>query len=95
MKEVPSIALVKLAIIINHVLSMGYFPVLFKKALLCLIAKPGKNNTDPTSYRLISLLEIPGKIMEQIINERITTYLENNEKFNKNQYGFRRGKGTQ
>ena len=93
--QMPIIALQKLKDILNLSLSMGYFPDLFKIALLCLIEKEGKDNTNVINYRPISLLEIPGKIFEKIINERIMAFLENNHKLSTNQYGFRKNRGTQ
>nr|XP_027225444.1 uncharacterized protein LOC113817596 [Penaeus vannamei] len=47
----------------------------------------------PENFRPISLLEIPRKVLERIVNSRLMTFLENNI-LNTNQYGFRRGKGT-
>ena len=93
--QLPSVAIEKYKIIHNLALSMGYFPLYYKIALLCLISKPNKDITNPLNYRPISLLEVTGKIFERILNDRLMKYLEENEKFNKNQHGFRRNKGTQ
>ena len=93
--QLPSIAVEKFREIHNLALSMGYFPQIYKLAILCLILKPGKVGTDPINYRPISLLEVTGKIYERIINERLMKFLEQNNKLNTNQYGFRKNKGTQ
>ena len=85
----------KLKELFNLTLSIGYFPRAYKIAILCLIQKEGKNPTDPINYRPISLLEVTGKILERIINDRLVKYLEENGIMNNNQYGFRRGRGTQ
>ncbi|XP_063613809.1 uncharacterized protein LOC134787049 [Penaeus indicus] len=48
-----------------------------------------------TNYRPISLLEIPGKILERIITNRLNTHLEANNIHNPRQYGFRAHRGTE
>ena len=95
MQNLPNVAIIKLKDIYNWALSMGYYPIKFKNAIMILIPKPGKDPTKAENYRPISLLEIPGKIFEKIINNRITLYMENNDLFNSSQYGFRRKRGTQ
>jgi len=74
---------------------VGYFPTKFKNAIMVLIPKAGKDPKKVENYRLISLLEIPGKIFERIINDRVKMDMENNGLFNPNQFGFRKGRGTQ
>ena len=74
---------------------MGYFPIIFKEGIIILILKPGKDPTKANSYRAITLLEIPGKILERILNERIQGFAEANGKFHPNQFGFPKGKGTE
>ena len=50
------------------------------------------NKTDPSNYRAISLLSIPGKVFSHILLQRIK---QKSEKFTKeNQYGFRPNRGT-
>ena len=95
LEKIPNEMIRKLKDILNLTLSIGYFPKLFKIAILRLIQKEGKNGTKPINYRPISLLEVVGKILERIINDRLVKYLEENDLFNKNQYGFRKGRGTQ
>ena len=81
--------------IINLTISMGYFPDYFKTAILCFLGKPNKDLTRPINYRPISLLEVTGKILERILCDRISRYLESNDILNENQFGFRKGRGTQ
>ena len=61
---------------------------------MVLTLKNGKDGRDPINYRPITLLEVPGKVLERVINDRFGTYLENN-KMNVNQYGFRKKRGTE
>ena len=85
----------KLKDIFNLTFSLGYFPKIFKIAILCLIHKEGKDITKPINYKPISLLEVTGKIFEKILNGRLVKFLENNNLLSKNQFGFRKSRGTQ
>ena len=91
--ELPETAITRYSDIVNSTLSMGYFPIILKNRVIILILKPGKNPTKPINYRPITLLELPGKIIEWIINNRLQKFYEENL-YNKNQYGFRAGRGT-
>ena len=48
----------------------------------------------PNNYRLVSLLPIISKIMERIINEALTNFLEKHSVLSNRQFGFRSGLGT-
>ena len=91
--HLPDNAITRLTNIYNNTLSAGYFPDRWKQAILRLIPKVGKSPHAPQNYRPISLLEVPGKILERIINSRLKNYLENNM-YNPNQFGFRNHRGT-
>ena len=73
---------------------MGYFSIVLENGIIILIPKPGKDPKNLINYRPIALLEIPGKIIKQIINKRLHRFCERNNIFHKDQYGFRAGKGT-
>ena len=94
LSNLPDSALDRLRAIFNAALSAGYFPDSFKEAEMRMIPKPGKVPTRPDSYRLISLLEVPGKLLENIITLRLREYLEVGNHLHPVQYGFRRGRGT-
>ena len=74
---------------------MGYFTIIYKNGIMVMTPKTDKDNRHPLSYRPITLLEIPGKLLERVINDRLYKYLETNNLMNKNQIGFRRGLGTE
>ena len=83
-----------LAEIFTACLSAGYFPKRFKHAKMIFIPKSGKDGRRPGNHRPISLLEVPGKILEKILNERITSYAEETPGVqDPNQYGFRPHRG--
>ena len=94
MKHIPKETVTKLKNILNASLSAGYFPDHWKDAVIRLIPKPGKNPHHPSNYRPISLLEVPGKIFERIINHRLRQHLQLNNLYNPNQFGFRTRRGT-
>ena len=73
----------------NLTLSMGYFPMIFKNGiivLILLIPKPEKDPKYPINYRPITLLELPGKILEKIKQD----YIIYKKETNKNLYEFRK-----
>ena len=92
--KLPDVAIDKLKDIFNSTISLGYFPIILKNGLIILILKPGKDPTNPINYRPITLLELPAKILERIINNRFYRFCEENQIFHVNQYGFRKGRGT-
>ncbi|ROT69813.1 Histone H2B [Penaeus vannamei] len=94
MQHLPPIMLARLRHIFNAALATGYFPSRFKRATLVLIPKPGKPPHEVTSFRPISLLEVPGKMLERLITHRLKTHLENNNTHNTRQHGFRPHRGT-
>ena len=92
--HLPDNAIKRLTNIYNNTLSAGYFPDKWKQAILRLIPKEGKSPHTPQNYRPISLLEVPGKILERVVNTRLKIHLENNNMYNPNQFGFRNHRGT-
>ena len=67
-------------------------PKIWKRALVVAIPKPGKPVGDPKSYRPISLLCVPCKILERLIFARVEPLID--PLLPKEQAGFRRGKST-
>jgi hypothetical protein len=55
----------------NDILTTGKLPKLFKQAKIIAILKPGKDGTDASHYRPISLLSVVYKILERLILQRI------------------------
>jgi hypothetical protein len=80
--------------LLNSMLQTAYVPEHWKKASIIPILKPGKPSAKPKSYRPISLTSCLGKIMERIINKRLSWLLEKNGKRLKKQAGFRKGRST-
>jgi hypothetical protein len=59
-----------------------------------MIAKPGKNPADVTSYRPISLLPLLSKILEMLILRRLTPIIADNKIIPYHQFDFRTKHGT-
>jgi hypothetical protein len=75
-KNLPRIAIVALTVIFNNCMRAHHFPPAWKHATTVMIPKPGKDPTNPLSYRPISLLNIAGKVFEKILSK----HLENQAK---------------
>ena len=67
-------------------------PKVWRRALIVVIPKPKKPVEDPKSYRPISLLCVPYKILERLIYARIQPIV--NPLLPGEQAGFRHGKST-
>ena len=71
--------------IFNLSISSNTIPNLWKQASIIPLLKPGKSPTVAWSYRPISLLCTPSKILERLVLNRITPFLP----FSPSQHGFR------
>ena len=69
------------------------FPDAWKKALVVPIPKEG-NSTKVQNYRPISLLPLPGKILEKLIHHQLSNYLESESLLADEQHGFRKNHST-
>ena len=91
--HLPIAAIDNLVAIGNACLAAGYWPKVWSHAIVSFIPK----RQDPhlvANQRPISLLEIPGKLLEKAFNRRFTEHLELGGHLPPSQYGFRRGRGT-
>ncbi|GBM88804.1 RNA-directed DNA polymerase from mobile element jockey [Araneus ventricosus] len=93
-KNLPSNIISNLTTIIHLILSLGHFPSRWKTATVIPILKPGKDPTNPESYRPISLLPSISKIVEHIILNRFNSFLANNSILCPEQFGFRKNLST-
>ena len=94
LKELPRMAIERFATLTNLMISMGYYSVIFKNGFLVFTQKSGKDPKLPENYRAITSLEVPGKIIERILDNRLRRLCIKNDLFNTHQYGFCRGLGT-
>lgn len=79
--------------IINLSLVNGGFPGFCKYAQVTPIWKGG-DSSDFDNYRPISILPIIGKCIEYFVSVQLTEYMESNNLFTDQQYGFRKNNST-
>jgi hypothetical protein len=75
--------------LINLIWRTGHIPTLWKQAIIIAIPKPGKDPTNVTSYRPISLTNTICKVMETMVNNRLKHHLEQNQLPAETQSGLR------
>ena len=92
-KNCCDIAASMLSKLFNYSIQEGVFPSILKRAHVIPIHKSGPRN-DISNYRPISLLPTMSKIFEKLMNCRFTHYLESNNIFANNQFGFRKERCT-
>jgi len=80
-------------LILNLALSSSVYPNLFKKCMVTPIFKNG-NKTDCSNYHSISLSLSLSKLLEKCIKSRLMVFLEKNNFFDKNQFGFINDRST-
>jgi ribonuclease HI len=94
LKHLPESSLKILLSIFNSLWEAGRFPDNWRKATVIPIVKPGKDGSDPSSYRPIALTSCICKTMERMINNRLVWFLEKNKLLSNYQCGFRHGRTT-
>jgi ribonuclease HI len=94
LKHLPNNALQTILQIFNNIWLSGKLPSGWKHSIVLPFNKPGKDPTNPDSYRPIALTSALCKVMERIVTNRLDWFMEKNNLFNKNQTGFRKNKST-
>ena len=93
LKDIWSISPLILLDIINKSLKTGIFPEDWKHGTVIPIPKVA-NPQSVNELRPITLLPLPGKIMERLIHNKLYPYLEEHNILVSNQNGFRKQHGT-
>ena len=92
-KEVFTILLEQVTHLFNLTITSAIFPASWKNALVVPIPKNG-NLTKVQNYRPISLLPLPGKLLEKLVHTQLSEHLDNIGYLSENQYGFRKNHST-
>ena len=79
--------------VINLSLESGYVPTQITLAKVIPILKEGDCKSF-NNYRPIAIISSVGKVLEKVVSQKLTNYLESNELLSINQYGFRKGHST-
>ena len=93
LKEAFSALAAEVTHMFNLSLQNASFPSQWKKALVVPIPKSGNLN-NVQNYRPISLLPLPGKILEKSIHKQVSTFLDENSLLLDKQHGFRKSHST-
>ncbi|CAM4425704.1 unnamed protein product [Lepidochelys kempii] len=91
LKELVDVIAEPLAIIFENSQRSGEVSDEWQKATVVPIFRKGKKE-DPGNYRQVSLISVPGKIMEQVLKESILKHLEERKVIRNSQHGFIKGK---
>lgn len=92
--ELPACAINYIKILFNSITKLGHFPQQWKKSIIIMIPKPGKDKALASSYRPISLLSCLSKLFEKLLLLRITPHMTSNNIIPEHQFGFREKHGT-
>ncbi|UYV84322.1 hypothetical protein LAZ67_X001844 [Cordylochernes scorpioides] len=78
----------------NRCLELGRFPRAWKAARVALLEKSGKSGVTAKDYRPVSLLSCLGKVLDSLLAQRLTRWLESGGHLSSSQHGFRKGRST-
>ena len=94
LKQLPDESVKCLLKLYNNIWVNSTSPGTWKQSIIVPIPKSGKNILNPQNYRPIALSSCLCKSMEQMINSRLTWYLETNGLITNMQMAFRKRRGT-
>lgn len=78
----------------NRLATATIFPAEWKEATLVLLRKGDKPLDNPASYRPLCLLDVEGKLYEQLISIKLKDELHRTGGLSDRQFGFREGRQT-
>jgi hypothetical protein len=88
LRHLPKRAITFLTKVFNAVIGRQYFPSVWKHARVLPILKLGKDPTQPSSYRPISLLDTVGKVFDKTLLTRILRQVNESGLLRDEQFGF-------
>lgn len=93
-KNLPLQGITYLLNLYNEIWTKGHLPLSWKKSIIIPIHKPTKSRFKVDSYRPIALTSHLCKILERMVNNRLTWLLEKHNLLANEQMGFRKGRST-
>ena len=94
LQKLPKCSIKAVLKLYNQIWVNDDFPVSWRHSIVLPVLKPGKDPLNPASYRPISLTPTLCKLMEKLVTNRLTYYVEKNNILNNIQCGFRKGRST-
>jgi hypothetical protein len=95
LKNIPLCTVKTLLTLINDSWRTGECPVDWRTAIIIPILKPRKPANCPESYRPVALTSCIAKVMERLVADRLSYFLESKGLLSPCQAGFRRGRSTE
>ena len=92
-KDAFRVLIPQLVFLFNLSFELGSFPDSWKSATIIPLYKGG-DKTEVSNYRPVSLLPLPGKLIEKVAHAKISEFLEQHNVLTENQGGFRKGFST-
>lgn len=92
LKQLPEVGITSLTQLFNAILWRGFVSPQWKVAQIIMILKPGKSAEEVKSYRPISLLPVPSKIMEILFLSRLSPMAD--RLLPDHEFGFRQNHST-
>ena len=93
-KQLPPNGMTYLLNMFNDIWNNGVFPDEWRHAVIIPLAKPGKDPSNPSNYRPISLTACLCKCMEKMVNQRLTWILKEKGILTPTQFGAEKGRST-
>ena len=93
-QNLPPVGLTAILHLFNAIIRLEHWSKPLKQAKVITILKPGKNPTDVTSYRPISLLPVISKILEKLLLLRLSSDTPPQTWIPSYQFGFRKKHST-
>jgi len=94
LQNLPKCSVKALLKLYNRIWLNGEFPQNWRHAIVTPVLKYGKDPTKVSSYRPISLTSTIGKILERLVTNRLSYFVEKNNLLTNVQTGFRKGRST-
>ena len=76
MKHLLTEGLDSFLVLYNKIWQRGYFPEKWLESPIIPKSKPGKDPTNPSSYRPVALISVLDKVMKRMINVRLINFLD-------------------
>ena len=92
-KDAFLVMIPQLVHIFNSSFIAGKFPDKWKQATIIPLYKGG-DKMDVSNYRPISLLPLPGKLIEKVVHNKMSVFLDQHGIISEKQGGFRKGYST-